>query len=304
MKNILITGGLGFVGMPLATKLSKRFNITIVDKRKIKIRNKNIKVYHCDFASNKSIKIISSSNIDTVLHLAAFTNVLESEKKKKKYKINNYYKSKIFFRKLKKIETIKNFLFASSAAVYGDNKNKVKETNACEPINYYGKTKLFYENFLLNQKTKIKIIITRFFNIVSESNQDNNTKSFFNNIAGSIKKKKTFYIYGNKFNTPDGYCYRDFIEMKILIKFIEKLLKLKNKKTIVNIGTGSPTSICKIVFLIKKKYKNDFNYKVLGCNPSEIVYSCANMEKLKKLLKIKRIPAVNFVKSIDQRLKS
>jgi UDP-glucose 4-epimerase len=304
MKNILITGGLGFVGMPLANKLSKKFNITIIDTRKIKIKNKNIKVYNYDFASNKSIKIISSLNIDTVLHLAAFTNVLESEKKKKKYKINNYYKSKIFFKKLKKIDTIKTFLFASSAAVYGDNKNKVKETSACEPTNYYGKTKLFYENFLLNQKTNIKIIITRFFNIVSEYNQDKNTKSFFNNLANSIKKRKMFYIYGNKFNTPDGYCYRDFIEIKILIKFVEKLLKLNNKKIIVNIGTGTPTSIGEIVFLIKKKYKNKFGYKILESNPSEIVYSCANMKKLKNLLKIKKIPTVNFVKSIDRRLKN
>jgi UDP-glucose 4-epimerase len=113
-----------------------------------------------------------------------------------------------------------------------------------------------------------------------------------------------FYIYGNKFNTPDGYCYRDFIEIKILIKFVEKLLKLNNKKIIVNIGTGTPTSIGEIVFLIKKKYKNKFGYKILESNPSEIVYSCANMKKLKNLLKIKKIPTVNFVKSIDRRLKN
>lgn len=304
MKNILITGGLGFVGKELAVKLNKNYNVIIIDKKKINRKLKNIKIFHFDFSSEKSINIIKKYNIDTIIHLAAYTNVIESEKHKSRYKINNYLKSKKFFKKIKNIKKIKQFLFASSAAVYGDNKNNVTEKSICKPTNYYGKTKLLFENYLLNQKTKVKIIITRFFNIISEEKQNNLTKSFFNNLARSIQDKKTFYVNGNNFNTPDGYCYRDFIDIKILTNFVIKLLKNKDNKLVINIGTGKSTSIGEIVKKLKRKYKKKFNYQISQPKYGEIEYSCANVKKLKQYLNLKEIKKTNFMKCIDNRLKN
>lgn len=304
MKNILITGGLGFVGKELAVNLNKDYNVIIIDKKKINLKLKNIKIFHFDFSSDKSIKIIKKFNIDTIIHLAAYTNVIESEKCKSKYKINNYLKSKIFFKKIKNIKNIKKFLFASSAAVYGDNKNNVTERSICKPINYYGKTKLLFENYLLNQKTKVDIIITRFFNIISEKKQNNKNKSFFNNLAKSIQDKKTFYVNGNNFNTLDGYCHRDFIDIKILANYVIKLLKNKNKKLVINIGTGKSTSIGEIVKKLRRKYKKRFNYQILQPKHGEIEYSCANVKKLKQYLNLKTIKKTDFMKCIDNRLKN
>ena len=304
MKNILITGGLGFVGKELALKLSKNYNVIIIDKKKSNEKLKNIKIFHYDFSSNKSIRILKKFNIDTIIHLAAYTNVIESEKYKSKYKINNYLKSKIFFKNIKNIKNIKKFFFASSAAVYGDNKNKVTEKSICKPINYYGKTKLLFENYLLNQKTKVDIIITRFFNIISEEKQSNKIKSFFNNLARSIQNKKTFYINGNNFNTPDGFCHRDFIDIKILTNYVLKLLKLKNRKILVNIGTGESISIGEIVKKLSKKYKNKFKYQISQPKYGEIEYSCANVKKLKNYLNLKTIKKTDFMKCINNRLKN
>jgi UDP-glucose 4-epimerase len=304
MKNILITGGLGFIGLHLARSLSKKYNVSIIDTKNGRVDNKNIKIYNYDFSSKKTINIIKTLNIDTVLHLAAYTNVAESEKKRKKYFINNYYKSKIFFKQLNKLNCVNTFLFASSAAVYGDKNYKVSEKSHCVPKSYYGLTKLLFENFLLKQKTKINIKVTRFFNIISNDKKDYKSKTFFNKLVDSIKNKKKFYIYGHKLKTPDGYCYRDFIEIKNLIKIIIKLLKLNKKKIIVNIATGKSTSIGNIVNLVKKNYSKNFNYEILPVKKGEIIYSCSNVNKLKKLLNLKKILTVNFVESLKKRLKN
>ena len=129
-ENILITGGAGYIGSHIAEQLVKKKNIIILDnlitghKRLI---NKKAKFINGDIKDKrKLIKIIKDNNIDSIIHLAAFLNVRESEKNKKKYFKNNINGTLNLIHACKN-STVKNIIFSSSCSVYGNVKGPVNE---------------------------------------------------------------------------------------------------------------------------------------------------------------------------------
>ena len=145
--NVLITGGAGYIkcDRPL---LDKKCKVTIIDNlstgKKYNIPKKTI-FYKCDISDKKRVKKILKENFDIVLHFAAFIKNDESIKKPNKYFINNYQKGKIFLN-LCFIFVIKNFIYSSTAAIYGTSK-KIKENEKLRPLSPYAKSKLNLENF-------------------------------------------------------------------------------------------------------------------------------------------------------------
>ncbi len=290
-QKILITGGSGFVGSSLIEILKKKYLIFSVDKKKPLI-NKKFKFLKSDFCSNKVLKLINKENIQIIIHLAAYINVVEGERNRKKYILNNFTKSKKFFEKLKKTK-VKKFIFSSSAAVYGDKKKKIKENESLNTKSVYGKTKKDFENYLKStNKHNINCLIFRFFNIgglyKKLKTKKNNYNSFFYNMCKAYIKNKIFFIYGNKFNTKTGYSYRDFIHIKSLINIISKFINLNIKKfEIINVGNGIEIDLNNILLIVQKKLKKKIKVKIAKARKSEITYSTANIQKLKKKINFK-----------------
>jgi UDP-glucose 4-epimerase len=228
------------------------------------------------------------------VHLAAKINVMESEQNKAKYKLNNVIKSKIFINFFIR-KKIKNFLFSSSAAVYSNNTNVKKETLKEKPANYYGKTKLDLENYLLqqNKKYNLNIVILRFFNVVgahdklSSGNSSFSSKSLFSSICRSILKKKIFNINSNNKNnliTKDGTVIRDFINVNDIAKIIITVVKKKFiKYKVLNIGSGIGYTVLEIVRLFEKKLKKKLNIKFLKNNKAGASNIVSNSELIKKI---------------------
>ena len=290
-KKILITGGSGYIGTALTANLLKKNTIFIVDKKNIEQHyQKKVIFLKSDFSSLRTIRLIQKERIETVIHLAAYIDSLESEKKKDKYKLNNLTKSKKFFLNLKKYTQVKKFIFSSSAAVYGNAKLPTKETAKTKPINYYGITKLYFENFLKkNHDNRIKCLCLRFFNIGGTSRNILKKNSAYNalfyNIAKCIVEKKTFNVYGDRHETKDGTCYRDFIHLETLVVSINKLIpKLNRSFEIINIGNGKAFSIKDIIEIIQKKIRLPFLYYIKKNRENEISYSSSNIRLLKKKL--------------------
>jgi UDP-glucose 4-epimerase len=160
-----------------------------------------------------------------------------------------------------------------------------------KPANYYGKTKLDFENYLLQQKKKynLNIIILRFFNVVGahyalkSGNPSLESKNLFSSICKSILKKNIFKIDYNFFPTRDGTAIRDFIDINDISKIIITLLKKKFiKYKVFNIGNGVGHTVLEVARLFEKitqkKLKIKFLKKRTGA--SNIV---SNNKSIKKL---------------------
>ena len=166
---VLITGGAGYIGSSVAWMFIDRgHKVTIIDSLvtgKLSNIPKKSKFIKSDIANINTLKKFLNENYDVVLHFAALIDNEQSISKKKLYFQNNYNKSKIFFEFCIK-RGFKNFIFSSSAAVYGLSKDKVNERSKTSPLAPYGKSKLKFEKFLEKSKNKMNYVILRYFNVV------------------------------------------------------------------------------------------------------------------------------------------
>jgi UDP-glucose 4-epimerase len=270
---VLVSGGAGYIGTVLCNYLNDyKINFAIIDNFSTsspKYLNKKFILYKGNINNLLVLKKIYKEFRPThIVHLAASIDVNESEINKKKYYKNNVLNSKKFIDFFIK-NNVKNFLFSSTAAVYNSNKDVKSEKYKQRPANYYGFTKLLIENFLLKKKlsNKLEVKILRFFNIVGSDkrlrsgNISKKSKHLFNSLSKSFFLKKVFKINGNNYNTKDGTCVRDFIDVNDLVKVIIFFIKAKNKNTIFNIGTNRGFSVLEILKFFKKVLKIDINYR-------------------------------------------
>ena len=300
MKNILVTGGAGYIGSHIVEKLVKKkfLKIFIVDDLSTghkRLINKKATFIKANINKTKLIKkIILKNKIDTIIHLAAKTIVTESEKKPKLYYKVNVLGTKSLLNASKN-SLVKNFLFSSTAAVYGSKIRYVNENSKTFPDSIYGKTKLQAEN-LVKRNFKKNYIILRYFNVVGASPSKkigliNRYGQLFKNFAVEIlKNKPKLSVYGKDYDTKDGTCIRDFIHVNDLAEIhLKVLLKVSknNKSVILNCGYGKGFSVLEVVNNFKKFSKNKVTVKFQKRRKAEIVESIANVTKLKNYLKWK-----------------
>ena len=259
MRKIIITGGCGYVGSFVCNKyLKKGFKVFVIDnnqKGNVFIKNKNIKYYNFNFGNSKKIiNLVNKNKIEDIIHLAAFIDSAESVRKQKKYMKNNYELTKKLVREIPNT-TIKRFIFASTAAVYGSiKKNKILENNFKSPQSPYGKSKLkaeiFIKKFLKN--SKINFIILRLFNVAgaNEKFKLGPYNPEYNHIFNKLIRNNKFKIYGTNYNTPDGTAVRDYVHPNDVANAFyksHKYLVKKNKNEIFNCGSGKAFSVRNIV---------------------------------------------------------
>jgi len=300
MKNILVTGGAGYIGSHIVEKLveKKSLKIFIVDNLSTghkRLINKKAIFLKADINQTQIIKnILLANNIDTIIHLAAKTVVIESEKKPKLYYKINVEGTKSLLNAAKD-SSVKNFLFSSTAAVYGSKIRYVNENSITSPDSIYGRTKLKAES-LVKKLFKKNYIILRYFNVVGASPSKkigliNRYGQLFKNFALEIlKKKPTLSVYGNDYNTFDGSCIRDFIHVTDLADIHLKILSKvdqNNKSVLLNCGYGKGFSVLEVVNQFKKFSKNKVTVKFKPRRKAEIIESVANVSKLKNYLKWK-----------------
>ena len=301
VKNILITGGAGYIGSHVAEiLLKKNKKIFVVDNLTTghrKLINKKVRFFKLDISNTKKInKILVLYNIDSVIHLAANLIIGEGEKNPKKYYKNNVLGTQKLLAACKKTN-VKNFIFSSTAAIYKEGQYQVSEKSTIKPKSIYGKTKIKAENLIISyaKKNKINYGILRYFNIAGSSPSNKigliNKKSdhLFKNFSIEVMKKKPkLKIYGTDYKTKDGSCIRDFIHVSDIAEIhyliLEKINKLNISK-ILNCGYNKGSSVLDVA----KEFKRQTSKKV------DIIYVQRRKNDLIKIIASnKRL--INFIK--------
>jgi UDP-glucose 4-epimerase len=313
MTNILITGGAGYIGSHIVEQLIKnKRNVIILDNLVTgykKLINKKAKFIKADIKNkSKVIKIIKDNDITSIIHLAAYLNVSEAEKNKKKYYQNNIVGTKNLLEACKN-SSVKNIIFSSSCAVYGNVKGSVGENKKPNPQGYYGYTKYKGEELVkkLSLKYKFNFGILRYFNVAGASPSgkigeiETSHGHLIKNLAiQSLEKKPKIKIFGNDYKTRDGTCIRDYIHVSDLADIHIKGLNYlqKNQKSfILNCGYGKGYSVQQIVNIFKQITKGvDVSYQKR--RPGDIAQIYTNTKKFKKILKWR--PKYNNIKLIIQ----
>ncbi len=301
MSGILVTGGAGYIGSKIVFDLiKKRKKVVIIDNLSTGFKsliNKKSIFYKIDFSSRLVKEIVKDNNIQTIIHCAASTNVAEANKNKKKYFLNNVSKTEMFLKNVKDLN-IKNFIYSSTCAVYGNINSKVTENTKVKPTNIYGLTKLKAEQLIkkYSRKYNFKYAILRYFNVAGADNFNKigiykNSGQLIKNIAINCVNKRNFVnIFGNKYHTEDGTCIRDFIHIndisKIHILALNKIDKSRSN-LILNCGSGKEYSILNIISRFEKIYKIKIVKKISPKRDGDIVRMVCDNIKLKTHLKFK-----------------
>jgi UDP-glucose 4-epimerase len=299
MKNILITGGAGYIGSHITELLiKKKKNIFIVDNLstgfKKLLQKKTYFKYLNILNTSKLKKIIIENNIDTVIHLAASLSIEVGEKYPKLYYKNNVLGTKSLLKACKN-SLVKNFIFSSTAAVYKEGQKIVSEKSKVRPKSVYGKTKLLAEKqiILSCKKMKINYGILRYFNVCGASSSGNigiisKGDHLFKNLSVAVMKNKPLIkIYGSNYNTPDGTAIRDFIHFsdleEIHYEVLKKIFKTK-KSAILNCGYNRGLSVRQVVEEFKNQSKNPINIKFHSRRPGDMEMLISNNRYLKRLI--------------------
>lgn len=316
-NNILVTGGAGYIGSHIVEQLVKRKNKVVIYDNLVtgyrRLINKKAKFIKGDIKNfNLLSKIIRDNKINSIIHLAAYLNIVESEKYKKRYYKNNVGGTLTLIKACRN-NNVENIIFSSSCAVYGDAKGLVKETKKPKPKSYYAFTKYKSEEIIKKYSKKINYNfgILRYFNVAGASNSgkigeiEKSHGHLIKNLAiESIKSKPVINIYGKNYKTKDGTCVRDYIHVSDLADIhISALKKINNsrKSIIINCGYGKGYSVKEIVNIFKKIKKNTL-IKYKKKRRGDVSKICADISKLKKVLKWK--PKYNNIKKIlDSSLK-
>lgn len=286
-KNILITGGAGFIGSNLVEYLVKKgYSVTVIDNlstgSKINLSGSlgHINFQKLDIENIDAIKK-HCTNVDAIIHLAAIGSVLYSIQNPLKchdVNINSTLKLLDFAAK----NNVQKFVFASSCAIYG-NPNNCKKVNECftpQPLTPYALTKLTIEYYckLYTEFYNLNTVSLRFFNVFGpRQSADSDYSAVIPKFISKLSNNEPPFIYG------DGTQTRDFVFVKDVISATE--LAMNSTQTgIYNIGTGNSYSVNELYNLICKILNKQIQPVYKNARDGEVRFSNSDISLAQKQL--------------------
>ena len=315
MKEILVTGGTGYIGSHTVVELINAGYVPViidnlsnskedvVDKIQV-ITGVRPAFYKVDILDVEGMdKVFAKHNIDAVIHFAGLKAVGESVRLPLKYYDNNITGTLRLLEVMRKYD-VKNILFSSSATVYGTPKSvPIREdfpTGAC--TNPYGKTKYFIEEILKDtyvSDNTFNIALLRYFNPVGAHKSGligenpngipNNLMPYITQVAIGIRPYLN--VFGSDYPTHDGTGVRDYIHVVDLAE--GHLLALKKLETtgsgvyIYNLGTGVGYSVLDMVKAFSEVLGRQLPYRLVERRPGDIAECYADPAKAEKELGFK-----------------
>ena len=305
MKNILVTGGLGYIGSHTVVALQNAgFNVIIIDNllntrisvldKIAEITGKKPDFHQIDLRIKSDVKNFFENNkVDGIIHFAAFKAVGESMQKPLDYYENNI-SSLVYLLQEMRDRKLDHFIFSSSCTVYGQANELPITENA--PIkkaaSTYGNTKQIGEE-IIQESCKahhLNATALRYFNPIGAHSSvkigelplgvPQNLVPFITQTAVGIRKELA--VFGNDYPTSDGTAIRDYIHVvdlaKAHIAALQRLINKKNKAAFeyFNIGTGTGSSVLQVIKAFEKASGKQLNYKIVDRREGDVVAAYAD----------------------------
>lgn len=277
MKKILVTGGAGYIGShTLIELINSGYSPVVIDnlinsskesiRRVEKITGEKVELIICDLLDKKKLSnIFLKYNFFCVIHFAALKAVAESAENPYKYYINNV-SGALQLLNIMKIHDVHNFIFSSSATVYGQNADipYVESMKLGTPSSPYGETKIIIERILKDisiSDNNFRAISLRYFNPIGAYQSGtigedpngipNNLLPYILQVG--IGRLNMLKVFGNDYPTKDGTCRRDYLHVTDLaLGHLQALKWLDHNSAFrgieaFNLGTGVPYSVLEII---------------------------------------------------------
>ena len=304
MKNILVTGGLGYIGSHTVLALQQAgYNVYIIDD----LSNSQLDVwekitvitgiqpvyYNIDLKDFNAVSVFFQSHaIDGIIHFAAYKAVGESVEKPLMYYRNNLLGLMNVLDVMEENQ-VDNFIFSSSCTVYGQaDKMPINENTPLKrPESPYGNSKKMGEEIIEDfiNVTNKKAISLRYFNPVGSESQGllgdlqripNNLMPYM--VQTAIGMRESLGVFGNDYETRDGTAVRDYIDVNDLadahVKAMQRLLEGKNKSNLefFNLGSGKGSTVLEIVNAFETANDLKINYEIKPRRAGDIVEAYAD----------------------------
>ncbi len=312
---ILVTGGTGFIGSHTAVELQNAgYDVVIVDNcsnsspevvdgiEKITGIRPTFAQIDCNDKEAMRALFAQEGNIAGIIHFAASKAVGESVQKPMLYYRNNIV-SLLNIMELMEEFKVKGFVFSSSCTVYGEpDVNPVVETTPVKPaLSPYGNTKQIAEEIIKDASvpgTFYKSTILRYFNPIGAhpsahigelpNGVPQNLLPFVTQTAMGIRKELS--VFGDDYNTPDGSCIRDYINVMDLAKAhvcaVERMLTQEDAPAvdIFNLGTGNGVSVLELINTFEKVTGVKVPYKIVDRREGDIEKVWGAVDKANEIL--------------------
>lgn len=303
---ILITGGAGYIGSHCVIEFLKnnldavvfdnfsKGHSKIIDKIKSKY---DINFFKGDLRNKNDIDLIFKKyDIEAVVHFAGFSEVSASTVQPKMFYENNVLGTLNLLNSMVENKVL-NIIFSSSAAVYGEAKYvPMDENHQLMPKNPYGKTKLIIENILDDYEIayNLKSVKLRYFNVIGANYKENigewhdiETHLVPNILKSSLIDDYVFNIFGDDYETKDGTCIRDYVDVQDLVHahyLAYKYLIKSNKSDIFNLGSGKEYSVKDVYNCVCKVLGYKIPFKINARRKGDPAILIADSSKARKVL--------------------
>lgn len=298
--NILITGGAGYIGSHVVKALgSLGYKLIIYDN--LSTGHKEAITYgelvEGDLGDKQKLEdLFEASKFDAVLHFAGSIVVPESVSNPLKYYQNNTVNSHFLISLCHKYN-VNNFIFSSTAAVYGMPKDGVcREDSELAPINPYGQSKLMTELMLkdVSASSNLRYVALRYFN-VSGADPEGKIGQSFPEATHLIKvaceaacnKRDHLKVFGTDYPTPDGTCVRDYIHVSDLADAHVKALEYLDRggqSDILNCGYGHGFSVKEVISRVKEVTGVDFKVIESPRRPGDPASLTAKVDRIHSVI--------------------
>ncbi len=246
---IVVTGGAGFIGSCLVSQLNARGikDIIIVDRwdadgqMRHNLAGKEYAAFHdkCDFLQ-KVLADDVTEHVTAVFHIGACSSTTGQDREY--YRRNNFEYSCHMARWAMRRNA--RFIYASSAATYGNGENGYKDTieaiRACKPLNYYGESKQMFDEWVIDNQLYDKVVGLKFFNVFgpNEYHKGDMKSVIAKAYDRVVADGKMMLFKSHRADYKDGAQMRDFIYVKDVVDVMLYLLDHNRINGIYNVGTG------------------------------------------------------------------